>query len=361
MQRFEIRPLLETDIPRAAEYVTRWSAPQMGAAPQKRGRSSTENRIRWLIHENPLVGDGPLGYYVQDGVGTMMGLVLCFPNAFIGEDRRFVGLCSGSFFVEPAARMSGFILFRKYLANASRDFFFSTTCNTQSGALWSKLGAASVPNSEFEYILPINSGVMLPAFVEGRGLASSVLKVAEMTGRALRPFLKPLQRMRSALPTERCRDWDKLSDLSYRHRAPKYLTAERSVQFLRWRYGAGSPDRSAEVCVFRDGRGNEGWFSLVSTTRGRHGQIRGVLLLDAVWPRERIEFQQIFAAILDCPRVRSADALFLHPRLGVDYTRCGRLLFRRRLEGPTCYVRAGQKEVPASALDLAASDGDSGF
>src|SRR6185437_12893763 len=199
------------------------------------------------------------------------------------------------------------------------------------------------------------------AFVEGRGLAPSVLKVAEMTGRALRPFIKPLQRMRSALPTERCRDWDKLSDLSYRHRAPKYLTAERSVQFLRWRYGAGSPDRSAEVCVFRDGRGNEGWFSLVSTTRGRHGQIRGVLLLDAVWPRERIEFQQIFAAILDRPRVRSADALFLQPRLGVDYTHCGRLLFRRRLEGPTCYVRAGQKEVQASALDLAASDGDSGF
>lgn len=361
MERFEIRPLLETDIPRAAEYVDRWNAPSAGATSQKRGRPSTEHRLRWLISENPLVGDGPMGYYVQGTSGAMMGLVLCFPNGFIGDDRRFVGLCSGSFFVEKEARMSGFLLFRKYLANASRDFFFSTTCNTQSGALWSKLGAKSVPNSEFEYILPINSSVMLPAFLEGRGLAQGALKVAEVTGRVLRPLIRPFQRMQSDLASERCRDWDKLSDLSYRNRAPNYLTADRSVQFLRWRYGSASPDRSAEICVFRDRRGNEGWFSLVSTTRGRHGQIRGVLVLDAVWPRERIPFQQVLAAILDRPRVRSADALFLHPRLGVDYTHCNRLLFRRRLEGPTCYVRAGQKEVPASALDLVASDGDSGF
>ena len=360
LQRFEIRRLLETDVPRAAEYVARWSVSQLSSASQKRARS-TEQKIRWLVCENPLAGDGPLGYYVQDASGTMMGLVLCFPNAFIGEDSRFVGLCSGSFFVEPAARISGFFLFRKYLASRSRDFFFATTCNTQSGALWDKLGAASVPNSEFEYILPINSGVMLPAFLEGRGLAEGVLKIAEVTGRAIRPFIKPFPRRRSDLSTERCRDWDKLSALWCHHRDPKYLTAERSVRFLRWRYRANSLERSAEVCVFRDRRGNEGWFSLVNTTRGRHGQIRGVLVLDAVWPRERIEFNQILGEILDRPRVRSADALFLRPRLGVEYTHCSRLLFRRRLEGPTCYVRAGLKNVPVSALDLVASDGDSGL
>ena len=109
--------------------------------------------------------------------------------------------------------------------------------------------------------------------------------------------------------------------------------------------------------------GNEGWFSLGKMIRGRHQvQVRGCVLLDAIWPRGKMNFKDILPAILQLVP-SEADAIFFGPRSGIDYGKCSRLIIPRRLEAPTVWViaRKGNARLQVSALDLVIADGDSAW
>src|SRR5262249_3297074 len=138
-----------------------------------------------------------------------------------------------------------------------------------------------------------------------------------------------------------------LAALARRHRPAGVITTERSAAFLAWRYGRTAPNHPFEVCVFRDRQGHEGWFALGSITRGRQAQIHGRVLLDAVWPRDRMTL---------------ADALSRHDRIGVDAGACSRWAIPWTLGAPRSFVIAG-REAPtlASSLDLVGADGDGAF
>jgi len=191
----------------------------------------------------------------------------------------------GSFFVGPPARTLGFYLFKRYLHSPGYAFFFSTTCNANSGALWAKLGACAVPNSDVEYVLPLKLDVMLPFFLAGRTSSSLAAELARLVGRCANPVLQLLARQSAELTVEPCRDWEKLAELFRRHRSAHRITTDRSTVFLQWRYGPSSHNHPFDICVFRDKLGNEGWFSLGSIIREPQ-TIRGRVLLDAIWPRK---------------------------------------------------------------------------
>jgi hypothetical protein len=357
MERLAIQAIVSSALPDVASFLSRWRDDENESSAAKgvfcEDSASIERRLRWLLLENPVVTDGdPLGYCIRDPQHSIRGLTLCFPAAFLAGDQRLLGLCSGSFFVEPPARTLGYYLFRKYLSSPSCSFFFATTCNANSGPLWRSLGGCAVPNSETEHILPLRLDVMLPALVSARTSSGAASRIARILGRCANPITQLLTRKSTQLKIEPCRDWQKLSDLFHRHRIADWITSDRSPEFLQWRYGETSPQRPCNIYLLHDRRGNEGWFALGNVLRGRHGQIRGTVLLDAVWPREQMSFGDILPEILRLAAGK-ADAIFFRPRPGLDYCKYSRWIIPRRSDPPPAFVitRKGNPPLTAASLD----------
>jgi len=362
MKRFEIQPVLGSTLPEVASFLHRQRGePTTGASFRSPSRLGIERRLRWLLLGNPVAReDAHHGFCVRDPSGTIRGLTLCFPGAFLAGEQRLFGLGSGSLFVEPQARTAGFYLFKKYLSSPGYSFFFSTTCNTNSAALFCQLGGGPVPNSAPEYVLPIKLDTLLPALVAGKTMNGALPAIARVFGRCANPILRLFERQSAELTIVPCKDWRKLSDLFLRYRSKDWITTDRSVEYLQWRYGQNPDLYPSGVYLFQDKRGNEGWFSLGTMIRGSQGQIRGSVLLDAVWPREKMSFRDVFGGILQIAAPH-AHALFFRPRPGLDYSECSPWIIPRRWASPSVFAiaRKGDPRFAAASLDLAFADGDS--
>lgn len=364
MERFEIQPVLGSVLAEVVsflhgQFIERADGTSLHN-PACEDCLSIERRLRWLLLGNPLTRENSqYGFCVRDPSGIIRGVTLCFPGAFLAGDQRLLGLGSGSFFVEPEARTAGFYLFRKYLSSPGYSFFFSTTCNANSAALFRQMGGCPVPDSEPEYVLPLKLDKLLPALVAERAWSGAMLASARILGRCAKTLQQLLQRRSTELTIAPCQDWRKLSDLFRRYRPKDWITTDRSEEYLQWRYGQNADLYPSGVYLFRDKRGNEGWFSLGNTIRGRQGRIRGSVLLDTIWPREKMRFKDIFPGILQIVAA-NADALFLRPRPGLDYGECSRWIIRRRGVAPSVFAiaRKGDPRVAVGSLDLVYADGD---
>ena len=362
MTRFELQPLVRSALRDVAAFLHRWRSSEAEGSPvQKPVRETVlriERRLRWLLIDNPVATtDSTLGYCLRDGPGVIRGLNLCFPVAFVSADKRLLGLCSGSFFVDPPARSLGFYLFKKYLSTPGYSFYFASTCNTSSSELWRRIGGRPVPNSETEYILPLRLDVVIPEFVAARTSSEVAARIARICGRSANPILRLLTRSSAKLAIEPCQDWEKLSELSRRHRPPDYITSDRSPALLQWRYGPGSPLYPCGVYLFRDELGNEGWFSLGDLPHGEGRQFRESVLLDAIWPREQMSFKRIFREILRVTAA-SADAIIFRWQPGLDYSKYSRCVIPHKLGAPRAFVCVpkGAPRFPLDSLDYDDSD-----
>jgi len=143
-KRFDIEPVLGDSLPAAASFLDRWRVePNAAWSPPPAARAGSPTmlrRLQWLLLEHPLAaGVSEHGLCIRDGSGVIVGLLLSFPSAFRMGDRRILAMGSGSYFVEPRARTLGFYLFKRHLTCPGYAFFFSTTCNATSGAMWAML------------------------------------------------------------------------------------------------------------------------------------------------------------------------------------------------------------------------------
>jgi hypothetical protein len=366
IKRFEIEPVLGSALPEVARFLHSLDQASAIERAVREDSPSPEARLRWLqwfLVENPLTtAASQHGLCIRDASGVIAGLLLSFPGVFLAGDHRIRGLGSGSFFVDPRARTLGFYLFKRYLSAPGYDFFFSTTCNANSAALWKALGACAVPGSDTEYILPLKLDVLLPAFLARRSSSPLGLETARVFGRCANPVLQLLAQGSRQLVIEPCRDWEKLAELSRRHCPATWITTDRSAEFLHWRYGQNPPNHPFDVWLFRDKRGNEGWFSLGTIVRGVQGQIRGCSVLDAIWPRERMSFRDILPAIVRLV-ASEADAIVLPPRPGFDYGESSRWLIPRKLDAPRVFAMTRKDAAPlaVSSLDLVAAEGEGPF
>lgn len=349
-------------LPEVAAFLYRWRGSEADRPPDREpvreSVPSIERRLRWLLIDNPVASaDSTLGYCVRDGLGVIRGLSLSSPTAFLSADRRLPGLCAGSFFVEPSARTLGFYLFKKYLSTPGFSFYFASTCNAKSSELWKAMGGQPVPNSETEYILPLRLDVVIPAFVAAKTSSQVAAQLARICGRSANPLLRFLTRSSTKLAIEPCQDWEKLSELSRRHRPPHYLTNDRSAALLQWRYGPGSPAYPCGVYVFRDESGNEGWFSLGELREAGGGRLRESVLLDAIWPRERMSFKPILREIARVAAA-SADAVLFRSQPGLDYGEYSHCVIPHKLEAPRAFVclPKGATGFPLDSLDYDDSD-----
>ena len=168
-KRFEIQPLHADALDDAAAYLGR-------RRPRVDGTSWAQH-LRWLLVDNPLAASAPdHGLCVRDRAGVIAGLDLAFPAAFRSGETRLLALGSGGYFVEPDARTLGFYLFKRHLQSPGVAFFFATSCNAASGALWQALGACAAAECDVEYVVPLDLGMVVAASLETRsanGLAVS--------------------------------------------------------------------------------------------------------------------------------------------------------------------------------------------
>lgn len=347
MERFDIQPVLSSTLPEVAAFRSRWRSNH--GANSSKSIESIERRLRWMLVENPVVTErSPLGYCLRDQWGVIRGMNLSFPAAFRAGDQHLLALCSGSFFIEPPARSMGFYLFKKYLSSPGYSFFFATTCNANSEPLWRTLGGSAVPNSDIESILPLRLDIMIPAFLATKtssGIASSLARIG---GQCATPILRSLTRKASTqLTIEPCQDWEKLAELSLRHRSANAITIDRSAEFLQWRYGPGSPLSPCEIYLLQDKQGNEGWFSLSNLIRKG---VPGSFLLDAIWPREKISFKEIFPEIVRVADGGGAAAIFLRRHPGLAYREYSRWVFPHRFDAARAFV-INARGAPPIALD----------
>jgi hypothetical protein len=350
MERFELQPVLGSVLAEVAEFLSRSLATETV--------HSNERRLRWLLIDSPAAPpDGKLGHCVRDESGAIRGLSLQFPVSYLSGDRRLTGLCAGSYFVDPAARSMGFYLFKKYLKTPGYDFYFASTCNAGSGELWKTMGGCPVPNSETEYIVPLRLDAVLPAFVAARTSSQVAAAIARVCGLGANPIVRLLTRPSTKLIVEPCQDWEKLSQLFLRHRSQQHITTDRTAAHLAWRYGPGSPSYPCGIYLFRDELGNEGWFALGDLTHGQAGQLRESVLLDAIWPREQMDFTCIFQEIVRLA-ADSADAISFRWQPGLDYGEYSRCTIPHRLPAARAFVSVpkGAPRLPLETFDYDDSD-----
>jgi hypothetical protein len=109
--------------------------------------------------------------------------------------------------------------------------------------------------------------------------------------------------------------------------------------------------------LFRDERGNEGWFSLAQMIRGKEWKYRVAVLLDVVWPREQMSPGDIFEQIF---RVASTttDAVSFRWQPGLDHSQYKGWMIARKLEAPRAFVSIPKSlpRIPLDAFDFDDSD-----
>jgi hypothetical protein len=357
---FALEPVLRSSLPDVAAFLHRWRGSDLEASPAQKAEpvDSIEERLRWLLLDNPVATtDSPLGYCLRDGLGVVRGLNLCFASAFLSADKRLLGLCSGSFFVEPRARSLGFYLFKRCLSTPGYSFYFVSTCNANSSQLWRSIGGCPVPHSQTEYILPLRLDALIPAYLGSRTSNQAAARMARICGRSANPVLRFVTRPSAKLAIEPCHDWEKLSELSRRHRSPDHITSDRSTALLQWRYGPGSPAYRSAVYLIRDQLGNEGWFSLGHLIRQRGGQFRASVLLDAIWPRKQMSYSDVLQAIVRVT-AGTADAICFRWQPGLDSSQYGRCVIPRKLKAPRAFVSVpkGSPRFPLDSLDYDDAD-----
>jgi len=362
MENFHIEPVFPPDLPEVAGFILKQRAGETETSLDRRmGTEDTagiERRLRWLLLDSPAARPAePLGYCLRDRIGAIRGLNLCFPAPFLVGQKKILGLGSGSFFVDPEARTLGFYLFRKYLACPGYAFYFATTCNAASAQLWSQLGGIPVRRSQTAYRIPLRLESVIARRIASIIPGKTATKIARFGGRCAGSLLSLAVRSATEVAVSPCRDWDKLADLSRRHRPDNTIMSERSAELLQWRFGPASPAHSCGVYLTRDSLGNEGWFAVSDSAAQVDGKWQVCTLLDAIWPREFMNFGDFVYAVTQTA-ADSAEGVLVRCRLDLDWTDGRHWILRQKLPAPRAYVVVpeGAPAITTNLLDYNDND-----
>jgi len=348
------------DVPEAAEFIVRSATTlrrEDGFDAYLSGEDVSQMRqgLQSRLFENPFCrADIPPGLVLKNDQGAIVGTLMTYPWRYLLGERSLLGLAASVFFVDPAARMQGFFMFRRYLNTTGVDFWYANTCNARSGAIWQKSGGIVVPESGIEYMVVFHVGPVAEELALRRGASKAVRRIYRIAGALARPLT---WQRRSGLALARETDWQRMAVIADKDRDPAILTCHRSDAYLRWTYESALKQGAVEIYRFEDTHGNAGWFSLNRARRGKANQIRGVKLLDVVWPRDRIDFRNVLRAIIEKARVNS-DLLSIRPRPGMALEPRRVAVIRRSLPAPEAFVLVRAKGGPdlSRIIDLAAAD-----
>lgn len=355
MAGFEIVPLASGRLAESLEFIHRevTRSPQFVPAESSIGCIESEHwarlRAQWLSQGKPL------GILLVDGNAQIAGCMLYHHFEFRQGDRILKALGSGAFYVSPQATLHGFFMFRKYLKEPGYDFYYCTTSNAQSGALWARCGGIPLPLSREEWVRLCAPGSSMMEVALRRKLPGCLCQAFGLLSMVATPFFRVAPR-NTGLDVEPCHDFDRLASIANRCLEPGLIAPDYSAEGLRTTYAGRIGENKGEIFRFRDALGAEGWFSISLYPRGSRLQIRSATLLDLVWPRNRIGFDTILQMIetLLAPQV---DVIQIRPRPGYSFPRSIRWQ-RRIFPEFTSFIVSGSSPVAPSStiLDVPVAD-----
>jgi hypothetical protein len=243
MAGFQIQPLLEKDLAEVSAFLNRSMTAMIAAtrvsplAREKTGESPSDawqDNLLWLVDNPARRPEIPLGMILRSPEGSVAGMILTIPWFYRLKDQRLLGLAAGSFFVDSVARLQGFFLFRRYLGIPGVDFWYASSCNQQSAAIWSKSNGIQVENSDVEYLVVFRMGPLIEEAALRRQVPRPLAKSLSWAG-PLAGLATAVKRPRPRLVSEPCDDWERLATIAERCRDPGRLTCERSAAYLRWK------------------------------------------------------------------------------------------------------------------------------
>ena len=272
------------------------------------------SKLRHRLTDNPVrSADTPLGYLVRDESATVAGVLLIAPWRFLLEDETLVGLSAGSLFLDAAARMQSFLLFRRFLGRDQCDFWFANSCNRYSAPFWTRTGAKAVASSRYEFLFPIRLGPVAEEALHQQHQAAGLASLASSLADLANPLFRLLPSS-SGMTSQKSRDWEELAAISEHNRDRKFIVGERSPAYLQWRYGEIPVEEAApSIYIFQTKTGDKGWFSIGYGRRGRNEQIGTASLLDWSLP-EGLDIRRIVASSLEVARTRHMDLLVVGDR-----------------------------------------------
>ena len=349
---FSIEEVHQEDLPKLADFLARRVNEETGSEVPTQGDRSTSGfmrRLRWRLMQNPARSAYPsLGDCIRAQDGRILGVHLQHPAWFLFGERRLLGLCSGDFFVAPAARMQGFFLFRRFLNARGVDFFYTSSCNHSSSRLWKAVRGEMVPDSRYTWLVPLRWPSIAERFVLNRGAGAVAAKLARISAGLISPVLR-LGRAKSSLGTYSCRDWEKLAALAEQHRRPEVLTPERSSRTLRWKFEQNSGDDPIEVVCFENSRSTVGWYAVrCKNTAGSRSSTMSCQMVDIVIQEETTSMKDVLAAVIE-RQSANADELILTGWAKTWGPHEGFLLRRRTSEAPRAWILSSDKVEPPLA------------
>ena len=361
MPGFDIRTIEERDLPEVASFLQRSiAALRTPDVPHAAGVEDTTSgtNFNWLLGGNNTAFDDriPACEIVRNASSEVVGMLCYSPRYYRLGEGRFLGLGAHNFYVDTAARMQAFILFKRYMSHRAADFCYSTTCNANSGPLWKKMGASELPNSDAEFLIPLRAGPLLEEAAIMKGLPAFVRKSCRPLGSLADVVLQPRKR-RGRLKVERALDWERLAAIAETNRDPSRLTPERDVTMLRVLHErvsglAVSSGATSGVYRFTNSSGREGWFALRERPRGRSGGIHCVVLFDLVWPRDSIEIADILNAIVEVVG-RRADILSVRDFASFKHFPGGQRIRKKSLTAPEGFIASQARSGLPMRAELA--------
>ncbi|HAI11925.1 MAG TPA: hypothetical protein DCM28_09490 [Phycisphaerales bacterium] len=359
MSQYKIQPIDKDDLPQLADFLHesienfRDENPYGSGGGQGRSRDTIfESLQRSFKHQTQIDPTGQFGLKLCDD-NTICGSLLFFPQIYRFQNQTYRALGSGSFFVDPNARMQGFFMFRKYLASKNYDFYFGNTCNTNSIALWKNCKGVVVPNSDIEYLIILKPAAVFEELVlrKNKPWLSPVARTAGLLAGCLTRWRRDI-----GLKVSTAESHQQLAQIADEVCPLDLMTADRSVDYLQWHYpdlNSQSKNNQPQVFVFSDQNGPQGWFAIDYGQRGLRQQINAARILDVVWARKQYSFKQILhviASTLDKP----TDLLSIRARPDITLDAKFPHAYQRQLPAPESAVLS-KSDIGSEQLNMIVS------
>lgn len=272
----QLREITSADLEEIARFILRISGSDT-VLPQ------AVKRLSWILLQNPArEPSDPLGWFLRDASGSVVGCMGCAPQSFCFNQKTFTMMMANSFYVDDRYRGSGASIFLKYLQLGRKYPLFVSSANPTVAELWQKLGGRALGNSDHEVFRILR---WPPLLAEGVYRKTSNRHAANFLAAFLSPLLGVRRQLLPGMVQGKLSPIDSPEDaarICAKHHSDK-ITSCRDTPYLKWRYSSHCSSDTRLFSYSPNSAENQAFMIGVRLQhRGYKQQIRTLQVLD-VW------------------------------------------------------------------------------
>jgi GNAT superfamily N-acetyltransferase len=266
----------ESDFPELAAFATRHAR---AGEPVTEDAMPPEDRLRWILLENPARSDGiPFGWCARDVErNAIVGMLLCVPfRVGVGEFDCTV-LMASKFYADPECRGAGIGPLMRFVREATRFPLLMTSANAIAGELYRKCGAYQIDGADHAMLGVSRPGPLAEEWLMRRTGSRAASRLLSMPAHLLK---RRLVRSRGQGQLEILSTAGQAIQTSW-PRPRNALAVLRDADYVRWRYFGREKGKDCYRFHAQDAEDRLVVARLIRS--GHRSQIRVLEVLD-VWP-----------------------------------------------------------------------------